>query len=525
MNLIRRHLLWSIILCGCPAADAPKITTQPAAQTVKAGASAHFSVTVTGKTPLTYQWKANGAAVNGATSASYDTPTTAVSDDGTQFSVTISNSVGSVTSSNALLTVSTSAGPGGPSGNPQTLTFHVDDFINDMPKFIAFQDGVGAWQTVTPAASGDYTLSVTDAAGRYGVAAGDYLAQVGLAGRVVLSTVAEMPKVTVTLGHKPETPVPFTVTIGPALTGEQVAAFSFCSSGTVAFEAGTSTATTTAAPGDFEGLLSYSPDGGTTVSYSLFSGTVGDIASTFTVNYAVTVAPKTTKVTVHNALPGQLVQFAGGINVKDPAVVCNLGLSGSVPAVLADASGEATQTVHIAGNTSTRLYVGAREDSPTTQRGGVARYFDGTGDVDLRLPDALLITNANVDQKTPYVRPSISWTPTTDTTIFSMDLEPWKIFVSAGYGSTTFLFPDFSAVTGWADMQAYLTFPNNQVINAIFFGTSAAGDVQESYDFLRINDSGAADFTVKPGDFTSQGGVSAPGVTLNLCPGTCSGGD
>ena len=54
---------------------------------------------------LTYQWKKGGAAISGATSASYTTPATAASDNGAQFSVTVTNSVGSATSNAATLTV------------------------------------------------------------------------------------------------------------------------------------------------------------------------------------------------------------------------------------------------------------------------------------------------------------------------------------------------------------------------------------------------------------------------------------
>jgi hypothetical protein len=52
-----------------------------------------------------YQWQKNGAAITGATNSSYSTPVTTVSDSGSQFTVTVSNNFGSVTSNPALLTV------------------------------------------------------------------------------------------------------------------------------------------------------------------------------------------------------------------------------------------------------------------------------------------------------------------------------------------------------------------------------------------------------------------------------------
>jgi hypothetical protein len=82
------------------------ITSQPASQTVTAGRTATFTVAATGTAPLSYQWRKNGTAIAGATSSSYTTPATArSSDNGAQFTVLVSNTAGSTTSSAATLTV------------------------------------------------------------------------------------------------------------------------------------------------------------------------------------------------------------------------------------------------------------------------------------------------------------------------------------------------------------------------------------------------------------------------------------
>ena len=91
---------------------APTITIQPADETVSAGSAATFSVTATGTAPLKYQWQQNGAAISGATNASYTTPLETAADNGALFSVVITNAGGSVTSRNARLTVTTSGGGG-----------------------------------------------------------------------------------------------------------------------------------------------------------------------------------------------------------------------------------------------------------------------------------------------------------------------------------------------------------------------------------------------------------------------------
>ncbi len=91
--------------------SAPQITTQPANRTVTVGQTAAFSVVATGTGTLTYQWKKGSTAIAGATSAAYTTPATVIGDNGTTFSVVVTNSVGSVTSNAATLTVT--AAPAG----------------------------------------------------------------------------------------------------------------------------------------------------------------------------------------------------------------------------------------------------------------------------------------------------------------------------------------------------------------------------------------------------------------------------
>src|SRR6185437_10533222 len=84
----------------------------PSGQTVVAGQTATFTVAATGGAPLSYQWNKNGTAISGATGSTYTTPVAASADNGSAFSVVVSNSVGSVTSSNATLTITTTPASG-----------------------------------------------------------------------------------------------------------------------------------------------------------------------------------------------------------------------------------------------------------------------------------------------------------------------------------------------------------------------------------------------------------------------------
>ena len=86
------------------------ITTQPANQSVSVGQTATFSVVATGSAPLQYQWQKNGTAIAGATGSSYTTPATVSGDNGSSFTVIVTNAAGSMTSNAATLTVTVTRG-------------------------------------------------------------------------------------------------------------------------------------------------------------------------------------------------------------------------------------------------------------------------------------------------------------------------------------------------------------------------------------------------------------------------------
>jgi hypothetical protein len=108
---------------GGTQSTAPAITSQPANQIVSTGQTAIFSVTATGTPPPAYQWQKNGANISGATTSSYVTPPTTTADSGEQFRVMVSNTLGSITSNPATLTVNS-----GPSASSiDVVTYHYDN--------------------------------------------------------------------------------------------------------------------------------------------------------------------------------------------------------------------------------------------------------------------------------------------------------------------------------------------------------------------------------------------------------------
>jgi hypothetical protein len=85
--------------------DAPPfILTQPQNQTVNAGQNASFSVVAIGLAPVTCQWRLNGSAVAGATNSTLVLANIQANQAG-GYTVVLANNKGSVTSSNATLTV------------------------------------------------------------------------------------------------------------------------------------------------------------------------------------------------------------------------------------------------------------------------------------------------------------------------------------------------------------------------------------------------------------------------------------
>ena len=82
----------------------PLIVSQPTNQTVIVGGTAMFSLAASGTAPLSYQWRLNNTNISGATADTLVLTNVQPAAAGV-YSATVSNSGGTVTSSNATLTV------------------------------------------------------------------------------------------------------------------------------------------------------------------------------------------------------------------------------------------------------------------------------------------------------------------------------------------------------------------------------------------------------------------------------------
>lgn len=84
---------------------AASIAVQPYNVAVAAGQPVAFSVIGAGSPTLTYQWQRNGTEITGAIASTYTISSTSAADNGAVFTVVVSNSLGTVTSNPATLTV------------------------------------------------------------------------------------------------------------------------------------------------------------------------------------------------------------------------------------------------------------------------------------------------------------------------------------------------------------------------------------------------------------------------------------
>jgi pectin methylesterase-like acyl-CoA thioesterase len=82
----------------------PTITMQPTNRTASAGSEAAFAVAALGQPAPSFQWRKNGTNIVGATSSTFTIASAKLADNGT-YSAIVSNSAGTISSSNAVLTI------------------------------------------------------------------------------------------------------------------------------------------------------------------------------------------------------------------------------------------------------------------------------------------------------------------------------------------------------------------------------------------------------------------------------------
>jgi len=112
---LRQVAEWLWQLCGPYGIQAANIINKiggsvpvlsgPSNQSVNVGATATFSVSVSGAAPINYQWFSNGVLIPGANSASYSVTNAQLTQSGNTYFVTVNTSAGLIVSNTATLTV------------------------------------------------------------------------------------------------------------------------------------------------------------------------------------------------------------------------------------------------------------------------------------------------------------------------------------------------------------------------------------------------------------------------------------
>ena len=362
-----------LLIPGCgggaastPPSTAPQIVTPPANQTVTAGQSATFSVTATGKAPLSYQWNKNGTAISGATSSSYTTPPTTAADNGDLFNVVVSDPLGNTASTAATLTVT------GGSGAPSIIAQPVNQTVTagQSATFSVTATGTAPlsyqWNkngtAISGATSAAYTTPPTTTA--------DSGAQFTV---VVSNTSGSITSAAATLTVNPGSIAP-TITVQPSsqtVTAGQTASFSVTATGTASFayqwhkngltiNGAISPSYTTPATTSTDNGAQFD------VAVSNTAGSVNSQAATLTVTAATAVKITTTSLPNGTAqvaysttlqATGGTLPYTWSVSSGQLPAGLSLGASGTISGTPTTA-GLATFTIQVADNVGNKSVAG-----------------------------------------------------------------------------------------------------------------------------------------------------------------------
>src|SRR2546428_835492 len=308
-SLIRTAYATLTLTINPPAVVPPSITTQPASQTVTAGQSATFSVAASGTAPLSYQWRKNGTAINGATSASYTTPATTTADNGAQFTVVVSNSAGSVTSNAATLTVNAAVVPPSITTQPasqtvtagQSVTFSVAASGTAPLSYQWRKNGTA----INGATSASYTTPATttaDNGAQFTVVVSNSAGSVTSNAATLTVNAAVVPPSITTQPASQTVTAGQSVTFSVAASGTAPLSYQWRKNGT-AINGATSASYTTPATTTADNGAQF------TVVVSNSAGSVTSIPATLPVNAAVVPPSITTQPASQTVTAGQSVTF------------------------------------------------------------------------------------------------------------------------------------------------------------------------------------------------------------------------
>jgi len=295
------------------------IATQPSSSTVNAGSIATFTAAATSNPAATVQWQVstdngtNWTNISGATSNSYSI-TTAFTDNAKQYRAAYTNSVGTVYTNNATLTVNyltITTQPVGVTVNAGTATTFTAAASSNPTATVQWQVSTNSgstWTNISGATSNSYTITTasTDNGNQYRAA---YTNAFG-----TVNTNAA----TLTVNYLTITAEPVGVTVNSGSSATFTAAASSNPTATVQWQVSTDNGTNwtniSGATSNSYTITTATTDNGKQYKavYTNSVGTVSTNAATLTVNYAPSITTNPASVTVGQGVSATFTAAASG---------------------------------------------------------------------------------------------------------------------------------------------------------------------------------------------------------------------
>jgi hypothetical protein len=308
------------------------------------------------------------------------------------------------------------------------------------PDFIAFQDGSGAWQI--PQGSGQYTLTINDPQGKYGLVIVDLIPEPEV--NIIHATVSELSEINFVL----EAPPASLVTVSGTVSGLGVNERALIAMGGFNTFSPSNTYSLQVPPGTYD-LIATKVTSGMQVNKVFIQRNIS-VSGNTTINIDFN-SPNAFDPEAHNAVIGGVSgeTVVGGVEFRSHNGT--LISTGVVSGVLQFPFAGIPSSKQF-GNDIHQFF--AEASTPTSSR-RIERYFKAPIDLSVTLPAPFDNATVTVATTTPYTRLTASWDAYSGAqayfAYFGRGQVEWFVGLSAGWlgGQRTYTLPDLSGVSGW----------------------------------------------------------------------------
>jgi hypothetical protein len=333
--------------------------------------------------------------------------------------------------------------PSGGGGLPSGRQVRVKTFRGNQqspPNFIAFQDGSGAWQI--PQGSGQYTLTINDPQGKYGLVIVDLTPEPEV--NIIHATVNELSEINFVL----EAPPANLVTVSGTVSGLGANERALIAMGGFEASPPSNTYSLQVPPGTYD-LIATKVTSGMQVNKVFIQRNIS-VSGNTTINIDFN-SPNAFDPETHNAAVGGVSgeTVVGGVEFRSHNGT--LISTGVVSGVLQFPFAGIPSSKQF-GNDIHQFFA---EASTTTSSRRIERYFKAPIDLSVTLPAPFGNATVTVATTTPYTRLTASWDAYSGAQAyfahFGLGQVDWFVGLSAGWlgGQRTYTLPDLSGVSGW----------------------------------------------------------------------------